>query len=119
MHSRLPVAFFVQRSQGSKALANPKLSEKRRSDIEMPVRIFLYRLDQVAFMLDMPEATLRAKHLYLVGRTAGRRNPHYLVARNVAPPDAVKKDWRIAENELVRWMRVKGFTFARNNELTN
>ena len=39
-----------------------------------------------------------------------------IMCRNIAEPD-VRPDWRVAENELIRWMKFKGFLFSESIRL--
>lgn len=80
--------------------------------VGLPPRPFLYTLDQISVMTDLPETALKAKHIYFEGRSIGTKTPHQMSARNMnADNPAVKPDWRILDKEFVRWMRVKGFKY--------
>lgn len=83
--------------------------------VELPVRVFLYTLDQVAFVLGMAERHLKNNYVYFQGRTTGHNHSRFITARNIAAPTGV--DWRVAETELVRWMKSKGFVFTRNGRV--
>lgn len=85
--------------------------------IGLPLRPFLYTVDQLCTILAVSEDTLRAQHLYHVGRDVGIKDRHHMEARNIARPDQ-KPDWRVAENELKRWMRTKGFKFYDRGTVT-
>lgn len=85
--------------------------EPRPESVGLPPRVFLYTLDQVAELLAMPLRTLRTKHVYFEGYSLGGVKAFLMIARNIAPPGDEKPDWRIAENELVRWMKFKHFRF--------
>jgi hypothetical protein len=80
-----------------------------RDKMELPPRPFLYTLDQLATILSLSEAKARA-HVYFDGRSIGRKQTDQMMARNIAPATD-KPDWRIAEQELIRWMKHKGFKF--------
>lgn len=84
---------------------------------EFPPRIFLYTLDQVALCLEVQEIHLRSKYIYFTGRTKGRKTSGYIVARNIAP-EGSPPAWRVAETELVRWMRYKGFVYDVRGKIT-
>ena len=43
-------------------------------------------------------------------RSVGTKTREQMLARNIAPRDKTP-DWRVAEMELVRWMRFRGFRF--------
>lgn len=78
--------------------------------IGLPPRIFLYTVDQLSVLTQLTEQTLHSKHLFHEGRDVGTRKREQMVARNIAMPDD-KPDWRVAEGEFVRWMKLKGFKF--------
>jgi len=88
----------------------------RDADITLPAKPFLYTLDQVAMILGMDEGTLARGYLYYAGRTSGVRKPGLLVARNINGPDK-RPEWRIAEKELIRWMKHRGFRFTEGVRL--
>lgn len=74
----------------------------------LPLRVFLYTIDQICTMTSIPEKSLRDDYLYYNGRSLGPRPHHLMLATNVAPPKT-KPDWRVSEREFVRWLRFKGF----------
>lgn len=76
----------------------------------LPPRIFLYTLDQIATMLQVSDHTVKTLYLHYDGRSVGNRPADRMVARNIAPAGE-KPDWRVAEKELMRWMRYKKFRF--------
>lgn len=78
--------------------------------IGLPPRPFLYTLDQISVLTDLSIQALSASHVYFEGRTTGLRHNDQMTARNIAPATE-KPDWRVAENELKRWFRIKGFKF--------
>lgn len=76
--------------------------------VGLPVRVFLYTLDQVAMMLALSESYLRTRGLvYFHGRNTGAPKPDQLKATNIAPPES-PPDWRIAEAELIRYCKRRG-----------
>jgi hypothetical protein len=86
---------------------------KGNEGVGMPVREFLYTVDQISVMLDLTVKTLMnpdAGYIYFVGRSIGTQKRSLMVARNIAPEDE-KPDWRIPEREFIRWMRLKGFKY--------
>lgn len=83
----------------------------------LPMRPFLWTLDQVATMLNMGVPNLKASYVYFEGRSTGPRSVHLLVARNIAKPDATP-EWRIAEMEVKRWLKTKGFKFYEPSQLS-
>lgn len=84
--------------------------------VDFPPRLFLYTLDQVAFCLDMKVDTLRRSYIHFAGRTRGVAPQGLIVARNIAGPGDTPT-WRVAENELVRWMKHKGFVFVTSERM--
>lgn len=83
-----------------------KTDEKRREEVGLPSRPFLYTLDQVATLLAIDEDALAQNYVYFDGRSLGAQMPYHLLAHNLARPDT-KPEWRITERELVRWLRRK------------
>jgi hypothetical protein len=81
-----------------------------RAKVGLPARPFLYTMDQISAILDVDIRTVATQYLYFEGRSTGVRDKHFMLARNIAPPDE-RPDWRVAERELIRWMRVKGFRY--------
>lgn len=86
--------------------------------VGLPYRPFLFTVDQISVLLDIDEKTILAKYLYFEGRSIGGRSRDLMIARNIAPPDD-KPEWRIAERELVRWMRYKGFRYYERGVSSN
>jgi len=82
--------------------------EKNLESVGLPLRFFLYTLDQIAMMIGMSQTALEAKYIYYGGRSIGRPSPDLIQARNIAPRDE-EPDWRVVDREVVRWMRRKGF----------
>lgn len=91
--------------------------DRDSASVDFPPRIFLYTLDQIATALGTNEATIRRNYIYFEGRSRKRVVPLGLMtARNIAPGDQ-PPEWRVAENELVRWMKHKGFLFVTSSRL--
>lgn len=86
--------------------------------IGLPPRPFLYTIDQLSVMLDLPERRIMQAYLYFEGRSIGSRHKDLMTARNIAPADD-KPDWRVTEREFVRWMRVKGFRYYDRSTFSN
>lgn len=76
--------------------------------IGLPIRPFLYTLDQVAGLFQVQLVNLKSNYLHYEGRHIGVRPYDKLKAHNIAP-NGETPDWRITEQELVRWLRFKGF----------
>ncbi len=93
-------------------MAQRRLPNSRPEDADavgLPQRPFLYTLDQIATLLAVDEAALRAS-VHFEGRSVGARPVKKMLARNIAP-EGRRPDWRVAERELIRWLRTKGFRF--------
>lgn len=79
--------------------------------VELPPRPFLYTLDQIATILAIEVSDLRQR-IYFTGKTTSYRVPRQLVARNISPP-TLAPEWRVAEEELVRYLKECGFRLHR------
>jgi hypothetical protein len=86
--------------------------------VGLPPRVFLYTVDQLAVLLNLPEQTLHTSHLFHEGRDVGIRDRHEMLARNIAKPDD-KPDWRVSEKEFVRWLKIKGFKYYDTGTITS
>lgn len=84
----------------------------------LPPRPFLYTIDQISVLLNLEEQTLRSSLLHYEGRSIGFASRDHLLARNIAMPDATP-DWRVAERELIRWMKRKGFKYYERGMVTH
>ena len=93
-----------KRGQRGLNLNNPPGADQ----VGMPTRVFLFTVDQLSVMLDLPEKYIRDTMLYYEGRSIGTIRKWELQARNIAPPDE-KPEWRITEREFIRWLKYKGF----------
>lgn len=94
--------------------------EARRQDqsgVGLPPRVFLYTVDQLAVLLNVTEQTLHTSILHHEGRDVGIRGRHEMLARNIAKPND-KPDWRVAEHEFVRWLKMKGFKYYDRGTVT-
>lgn len=76
--------------------------------VDLPVRPFLYTIDQIATLLAVTEQNVKAKYLHYDGRSTGVCPRDRMVARNIAP-DGERPDWRVAEKEFRRWLKHKHF----------
>jgi hypothetical protein len=81
----------------------------QRDKVGLPPRVFLYTLDQIATMLSVTVKTV-GSYLWYDGRSTGVKSVHLMIAHNIAHPTA-KPEWRVAERELVRWLKLKGFKY--------
>jgi len=89
-----------------------------RKAVGLPVRPFLFSLEQVSVMLDLDVKTMiSAGYAHLEGRSIGAARRDQFIARNIAPPDQ-KPEWRVAELELIRWLRRKGFRYYDRGAIT-
>lgn len=79
-----------------------------RESVALPIRPFLFTIEQISVMLSVPEGTVMKQYIYYEGRSTGVRGLNYMLARNIAPPLA-NPVWRVAEREVVRWLKFKGF----------
>lgn len=87
--------------------------------VGLPPRVFLYTIDQIAALLSVDPRTVKTSYLYFDGINVGPVPRDKLMARNIDPdyrppshaePEGHgKAEWRVAENELIRWLKHKGF----------
>lgn len=84
------------------------MANTRREDYGLPPRLFLYTLDQLASIVNVPIKEFQRKYIHYDGRAVGARPFEKIMARNIAPKGE-PPDWRVVETEFVRWMRFKGF----------
>lgn len=88
------------------------------SQVGLPPRPFLYSLDQVADLVAVDLATLRKRHVFYDRVSPGIPPRDLLLARNIAA-DSDKPVWRVAERELLRWLRYRGFRVHSRGWLTS
>lgn len=86
--------------------------------VGLPSRPFLWTLDQISVLIAVQEQKLLANYMYLEGRSIGIATRHQIMARNIAPPDQ-KPEWRVAERELIRWLKFKGYKYYDRGSLTH
>jgi hypothetical protein len=85
--------------------------DKFLPNIQLPVRQFMYTVDQIAHMLNCSADTLYKKYIWYTGRDHGRPGSK-LQAINIAPlEDGTTADWRIPEENFVFWCRQRGIAF--------
>lgn len=84
-----------------------ELRENTVRDIGLPIRPFLYTLDQIGVLLSLNTSRLQV-YIHYDGRSVGRPKRDKLLARNIAPLGEAA-DWRVPESELIRWLRNRGF----------
>lgn len=78
--------------------------------VGLPTRPFLYTLDQISVLLDLSINTIQSSYVHFEGRSIGVAARDLIIARNIAPPEKTP-DWRIAEQEFLRWLKRKGFKY--------
>lgn len=96
---------------------NPHLPARPES-VGLPPRPFLYTLDQISVILNVTEDQV-PRYVYYEGRSTGPRNVKKMVARNINPDKTEKPDWRVAERELIRWMKAMGFKYYDRGVVTD
>lgn len=74
--------------------------------VDLPVREFLYTLDQMAVMLGVTMTSLRP-FIFCLGADTGVPRRSEMAANNIAP-DEERPDWRVTEREFVSWLRRRG-----------
>lgn len=74
----------------------------------LPITSFLYTIDQICQLVGMDQEQALRTIFYFHNRSTGRQSQHTMLARDVAPPND-NPEWRVAEREFVRWLRLKGF----------
>lgn len=85
--------------------------DKFQPNVQLPVRQFMYTIDQIAHMLNCSTDTLYNKYLWYTGRDHGQPGSR-LKAINIAPlEDGREADWRVAEEDWVFWLRQRGIQF--------
>lgn len=72
--------------------------------VGLPVRPFLFTLDQIAGLLALEQGELENKYIFFWGRSEGRllANGDRIKAVNIAPKDQAP-EWRVSEEDLLRW----------------
>lgn len=89
---------------------NQPIQPEKPTKVGLPMRSFLYTMDQISTILDVPLTKLNASYVHFEGRSIGFATKDQMVARNIAPADE-KPEWRVVEQELIRFMRRKGFRY--------
>lgn len=87
---------------------SPNHAVNKRDSVGLPLRAFLYTLEQISTMTAIPIEKLESELVYYDTRTLGVKYASMLMAHNAARP----KDpplWRVSEDELIRWLRAHGF----------
>lgn len=81
-------------------------TKKEKLKINLPVRPFLYTVDQIGTILALSDQQVK-RWLWLRDRMPGPRPHDKLEAVNIAP-EGEPPAWRIAENELIRFLSHQG-----------
>lgn len=76
--------------------------------IELPLREFLYTLDQLALILNISQNMLATQYVYFEGVSAGTRTGR-MSARDISQ-DPGRRDWRVAESSFRAFLRRRGWT---------
>jgi hypothetical protein len=84
--------------------------ESAAEKVGLPVKPFLYTLDQIAFLISIEERTLKTSYLFYQDRSVGAPPKNKIRAVHIAPTGETP-NWRVAEREFVRWLRYKGFRY--------
>lgn len=90
-------------------MASRLTTRSEAETVGLPLRTFLYTLDQVGFLSNLTVEVVKERYVHFDGRSPGVRPRGKLLARNIALAGEVP-DWRVAEAELVRWLKVLGFS---------
>lgn len=89
-----------------------------REQFNMPPRVFLYTLDQIATMLAVELQYVKAHLIHYDRRSVGSRPLDKMAARNIAL-EGDKPEWRVAEAELIRYLRRRGFRIYDRTRLSS
>lgn len=87
--------------------------------VGLPPRPFLYTLDQLSVLLNVDQKRVETQYIYYEGRSTGVMSTRLLLARNIEPDRNARPDWRVAERELIRWMKVMGFKYYDRGVITH
>lgn len=86
----------------------PLPPETARDSVGLPARPFLYSIEQISGLTAVPVKQLQKVFIHYDGKTLGAHKKSQLMARNISPP-GFKPVWRVAESELIRWLRAHRF----------
>jgi len=84
--------------------------------IGIPLRPFLWTLDQIATIINLDVRTVKIHYVYYEGRSTGGVTRSKMIARNISPRDQ-PAEWRVAHEEMLRWLKSKGFRFYEEGRL--
>lgn len=88
-------------------LLGPLMPHEPRQ-VGLPPRLFLYTLDQIATLISVDLKSLQASYVHYDRRSVGAKPKSKMLARNIAPP-MQSPEWRVSEQDLIKWLKVKGF----------
>ncbi len=75
-------------------------------ELRVPIRQFMFTIDQLASMLGCAESTVK-KYLWFDGMSTGKPGPKRMKALNLADRGE-RPDWRVQEEEYIRYLRACG-----------
>lgn len=87
---------------------NADKEDREAASVNLPPTSFLYTIDQICQLVGMDQTQAMRTIFYYHMRSTGIHSPHLMMARNIAPPNA-DPEWRVAQREFVRWLKLKGF----------
>jgi hypothetical protein len=85
--------------------------EKMREEVGLPTKPFFYTTDQVADLLALDPNYMKANLVHFMGM-GGQLSLDRIRSDNIAPPGQDAR-WRIAEDELIRYLRRRGVRLYR------
>lgn len=78
-----------------------------RIELGLPGKPFLYTLDQIADLFGVALDRVKHEFIYFDNISTGMKPRDRMLARNISTTD--RADWRVAEEELKRWLKHMGF----------
>lgn len=93
------------------------MSKNEAERIGLPPRVFLYTLDQIATMLEVPLPDLKKTYIHYERRSVGVPPGNRMRAHNIAP-EGEKPEWRVSENEFVGFLKKRGFRFYNKSGIS-
>lgn len=87
-------------------------------EVGLPDRVFMYEIDQIAFILELDEQYVKRNLLHYDRRSVGAIPKDKMLAVDVSPDDAKRPHWRVSENSLKRWLRYKGWRIRERGYIT-
>lgn len=97
---------------GAQPTVKPVKKRHETRQVGLPPNVFLYTLDQVATILSLPVEEFKSKgYVFYEGRSTYIKKTSQMSARNITPDPKDAPVWRILDQELVRWLKLKGFRY--------